>query len=275
MSSRDAKDAPEDTIAAEHQAALAQLRTDAEAEEVLNKFLELKAREPVLPLPVTVLDDAAEDLAESSRRAEQFAAKRNGARETKPRPIGKAVVGAGLGRATDPRLEAEFVSRNTKPIKVGPAVRGSSSTTDETVMTSRGRETSSRAWPVLLAVLLLATIGVIVAFKVSSFAPTAPAASSSLPTTPAAEAMQTSASAVSIASSPSEPSAVHPPTSSATPSIAPSVSSVPAPTLTSSSVKPVQSVSAVPTTSAKARPVPVTSGSAKTPFNIYDPNPER
>lgn len=250
MSSRDTKDAPEDTIAAEHEAALARLPTGPEAEEVLRRFLELKAKDPVRPLPITVLEDAAEELAEKKRRDEQFA--RGKVRDTKPRPIGKAVVGAALGRATDPRLEAEFVSRNTKPIPLRPTVRGTvgESTQEDTIASARPRS-PRRLWPILVVAILVGGVALVVGLKFSAgSSPTAPTASA--PST----AVPTDAPLVRPTSDSTLPSSITsvapPPSVSATANVSTSASAaVPTTTAVVSqrpAVVPPPSATTVPTT---------------------------
>ncbi|MEO5927549.1 MAG: hypothetical protein ABIO72_02480 [Patescibacteria group bacterium] len=241
MSSRDTRETPEDTIAAEHEAALARLPAGPEADEVLRQFLELKARDPVLPLPVTVLEDAAEDLAESTRRAKQHGGGKQ-VRDTKPRPIGKAVVGAGLGRATDPRLEAEFVSRNTKPVRVGPALAGfgrdvaEGSVSEEATPPSRSRSRLG-----LVALVLLATIGLVVVIAMQFKSDTT-------------EVTPTSG-ATSIAMSEVTPNA----TSAARPSVAVSTAPSVAPpsvsvTASSTPATPIRTATPFPSTAPSVRP---------------------
>lgn len=247
MSSRDTKDAPEDTIAAEHEAALARLPTGPEADEVLRRFLELKAKDPVRPLPITVLEDAAEEIAEKKRRDEQFA--RGKVRDTKPRPIGKAVVGAALGRATDPRLEAEFVSRNTKPIPLRPAVRGTAGepAQEDTIASARPRSPRP-LWPVLVVAILVGGVALVVGLKFS--------AGSSPPTAPTASAPSTT--------SPTDAPLVRPTSASTTPSSITSVAPPPAVSATASVSTSASATVPMTTAAVSQRPAVVPPPSATT-----------
>lgn len=278
MSSQDTKE-PEDAITAAHEAAVGRIRSDAEAEEVLRAFREMKAREPVLPLPVTVLEDAADDLAERSRRPAAFASRK--ARETKPRPLGRAAVGAALGRATDPRLETELLSKDTKPIPLAPAVRGAEPRPLEGEPTElRARPGAVSQWRIAgFFIGLLALIGVVLAITLRGDAGanevTTTSGTSARASTPRSPSSSTTGPSTAA---PAAPSVFAPPvpSMSATASATGSLSSIPSLVTPPTTSPPVRSSGVEPPTSATApKPPPTVSSSSKLPYNIYDPIPDR